>query len=160
MPSLFSWQERTVVLDGGVLYFYADANLDENGVYIAPYGQNIRGYFSLRGVKLVSDRENQGPKDIVIKRDNVYNATDSERKSDSDATDQMIEIETGLASIDTEKDVEFRVVGRDEAEILSEFQAHIDYANENNVATPTAGDDVRVKPLLNARNRRFLPESD
>ena len=109
----------------------------------------------------MSDRENQGPKDIVIKRDNVYNATDSERKSDSDGTDQMIEIETGLASIDTEKDVEFRVwLVETKLEILSEFQAHIDYANENNVATPTAGDDVRVKPLLNARNRRFLSESD
>ena len=109
----------------------------------------------------MSDRENQGPNDIVIKRDYAHNATDSERKSDSDGIDQMIETETGLASIDTEMDVELRVcLIETKLEILSEFQAHIDYANKNNIATPTASDDVRAKPLLNARNRRFISKSD
>jgi|MDTB01.1.fsa_nt_gb hypothetical protein len=158
--NFISWQKRTVVLDMGILYYYESSVFDESGNYTAPYGQNIKGYFSLRRTMLLSDLDDQDPKDLVIRKDFVGGAGEAKDKTDTVAASSTDRSSVVGSNQDYDVVLQVPFVER-KLEALGDFQAHIDYANKHNIATPPAASDKRTEALMTRGGQgRFLDQRD
>ena len=156
MQKLVSWQKRTVVVDKGIFYYYGDSVLDDDGGFIAPYGKNIKGYFSMRGAKIYTDYDNQDPKDIIIRKKYT---DEPESKREAEEIGNTGEMTIGSAPSDIALQVCFV---EKKLDVIADFQAHVDYATRMNIGTPMAENDERTKPLLKkvGSGGRFLDQKN
>lgn len=151
MNLLVGWQRRVFVIEKGIVYFYESLCLDENKRRVYPYGNNIKGYFSLRGVKLFTDLDDMKPNDIVLRK---YYDEDKEIVLEKDSGGNKTHVKVGFGPSDITLQT---IYIEKKMELVAEFRVHIKYANDNDIKTPPPGDDERTLPLVkNGGAGRFI----